>query len=313
MLDWDDLKYFLAVARHGSTLSAAKALSLSQSTVHRRIDELERRLGRHLVLRGPSGYKLTELGEEMVAYAERVEESVLAFERRLGDARLGLSGSIKLTCPEPVGGRLMRSTLIAEFERQFPELRIEFVMSDKLLDLAKGQADIAIRGTEPREEALVSRRIASSPWAIYASKTYCESHGKPAAVADIAAHGIALFDVELGQHPINRWFTQIAPAAPVGARCNSISGLLAAAKSGVGLAALPVVVGDAEHDLLQVLGPVRELTTHFYLVTHRDLRDAPRVKAFSAFVDENLSAFRAVLGGARAGTQSAPGSAAPRG
>jgi DNA-binding transcriptional LysR family regulator len=305
MLDWDDLKYFLAVARHGSTLSAAKALSLSQSTVHRRLEELEKRLGRHLVLRSPAGYRLTELGEEMVVYAERVEESVLAFERRLGDARLGLSGSIKLTCPEPVGGRLMRSNLIAEFERQFPGLRIEFVMSDKLLDLAKGQADIAIRGTEPREEALVSRRIASSPWAIYASKAYCESHGKPAAIADIAGHEIALFDVELGEHPINRWFKRIAPAAPIGARCNSISGLLAAAKSGVGLAALPVVVGGAEHDLLQVLEPVRELTTHFYLVTHRDLRDAPRVRAFSTFVDENLKAFRAVLGGAGASTQPA--------
>lgn len=297
MLDWNDLKYFLAVARHGSTLSAAKALSVSQSTVHRRLEELEKRLGHHLVLRSPAGYKLTDLGEEMVAYAAKVEEAALAFERRLKDAQIGLSGSIKVTCPEAVGGRLMRSSLIAEFQRRFPELRVEFVMSDKLLDLGKGQADIAIRGTEPRDEALVYRRIADTSWAIYAGKTYCAGNGKPEAIADLDRHEIALFDVELGEHLINQWFKRIAPAARIGARCNSISGLLAAAKSGVGLAALPVVIGDAETDLVQVLGPIAELTTHFYLVTHRDLRDAPRIRALSGFVEENLNAFRALLGG----------------
>jgi DNA-binding transcriptional LysR family regulator len=297
MFDWDDLKYFLAVARHGSTLSAAKALSLSQSTVHRRLEELEERLGHRLVLRSPAGYKLTDLGQEMVAYAERVEEAALAFGRRLSEAGIGLTGSVKVTCPEAVGSRLMRSSLIADFRQRFPVLSIEFVMSDKLLDLGKGQADIAIRGTEPRDEALICRRIADTPWAIYASKAYCLRKGTPHVITDIGEHDIALFDIELGQHLINQWFKQIAPSARIVARCNSISGLLAAAKSGIGLAALPVAVGDVEADLVEVLSPMPALTTHFYLVMHRDLRDAPRIRAFSAFVDENLSAFRAVLSG----------------
>jgi DNA-binding transcriptional LysR family regulator len=307
MFDWDDLKYFLAVVRHGSTLSAAKALSLSQSTVHRRLEELEERLGQRLVLRSPAGYKLTELGQEMVAYAERVEEAALAFGRRLSEAQFGLTGSVKVTCPEAVGSRLMRSSLIAEFQRRFPALNLEFVMSDKLLDLAKGQADIAIRGTEPRDEALICRRIADTPWAIYASKAYCLRKEVPRSISDIGGHEIALFDVELGQHLINQWFRQTAPSARIVARCNSISGLLAAAKSGIGLAALPVAVGDVEEDLVSVLGPIPELTTHFYLVTHRDLRDAPRIKAFSAFVGENLSAIRAVLAGKPSGKTSQPG------
>ncbi|HEX3974434.1 MAG TPA: LysR family transcriptional regulator [Stellaceae bacterium] len=297
MFDWDDLRYFLAVARHGSTLSAAKALSLSQSTVHRRLDELEKRLGQRLVLRSPAGYKLTELGEEMVAYAARIEEAAFAFERRLGETQIGLSGSIRITCPEAVGSRLMRSHLLADFQQLFPKLHVEFVMSDKLLDLGKGQADIAIRGAEPHDESLLSRRIADTPWAIYASKAYCVRKGEPRAIGDIGEHEIALFDVELAQHVINQWFKQIAPNARIAARCNSISGLLAAAKSGVGLAALPVAVGGSETDLVQVLGPVTELTTHFYLVTHRDLRDAPRVKAFSGFIEDNRVALRAVLAG----------------
>jgi DNA-binding transcriptional LysR family regulator len=143
-------------------------------TGHRRLEELEERLGHRLVLRSTAGYKLTELGQDMVVYAERVEEAALAFGRRLSEAGIGLSGSVKVTCPEAVGSRLMRSSLIADFQQHFPTLNLEFVMSDKLLDLGKGQADIAIRGIEPRDEALICRRIADTPWAIYASSAYCK-------------------------------------------------------------------------------------------------------------------------------------------
>lgn len=297
MFDWNDLKHFLAVARHGSTLAAAKALGLSQSTVHRRIDELEKRLGQRLVTRGPAGYKLTELGAEVLAYAARVEEAALAFERRLASPQMGLNGAIRVTCPEAVAIRLMRSSAIAQFHARYPELRVEFIMSDKLLDLAKGEADIALRGTRPTDEALIGRRVAETPWAIYASRAYCERHGKPADIAALDGHSVALFDVELGEHSSNRWFKSVAPKARIGARCNSISALIAAAKSGAGLAALPLVVGGAETDLVRVLGPLPELTTPFFLVTHRDLREAPRVRAFFDFFIENLPAIRPLLGG----------------
>src|ERR1044071_4527093 len=96
MFDWNDLTHFLAVARCGSTLAAAKALNVNQSTVHRRLDELERRLGRQLVVRQPTGYKLTELGQDLVSYAERVEEAVRSFERRLAASETGLTGCIRL-------------------------------------------------------------------------------------------------------------------------------------------------------------------------------------------------------------------------
>jgi DNA-binding transcriptional LysR family regulator len=265
--------------------------------VHRRIDELEKRLGQRLVTRGPAGYKLTELGAEMLAYAARVEEAVLAFERRLASPQMGLKGTIRVTCPEAVAIRLMGSAAIAQFHARYPELRVEFIMSDKLLDLAKGEADIALRGTRPTDEALIGRRVAETPWAIYASRAYCERHGKPADIAALDGHSIALFDVELGEHSSNRWFKSVAPKARIGARCNSISALIAAAKSGAGLAALPLVVGEAESDLVRMLGPVPELTTPFFLVTHRDLREAPRVRAFFDFFVENLPAIRPLLGG----------------
>jgi DNA-binding transcriptional LysR family regulator len=296
MFDWNDLKHFLAVARHGSTLAAAKALGMSQSTVHRRLHELEAKLGQQLVIRRPTGYGLTETGEEMVAYATRVEEAALAIERRIAAAKMSLHGSIKLTCPEAVGIRLIRSPLVAMFQEQYPAASLEFLMSDRVLDIAKGEADIAIRGTQPDDENLFGRKIANSQWAIYASKKYVQKHGQPRTVGEIGEHTIILFDVELGEHLSNRWVRRVAPNAHVGARCNSIAGLVSAAKSGAGLATLPIIIGDSESDLIRTLGPVADLKTHFYLVAHRDLRNAPRVRAFFDFINANLRTVRSWLG-----------------
>jgi DNA-binding transcriptional LysR family regulator len=99
MFDWNDLKYFLAVARHHSTIAAGKSLGISQSTVHRRLNELERRLGRQLVTRQPAGYRLTEFGEELRPYAERVEVAITDFELRVSDTARDLTGVIRVTCP----------------------------------------------------------------------------------------------------------------------------------------------------------------------------------------------------------------------
>ena len=148
MFDWNDLKHFLAVARYGSTVAAAKVLNVNQSTVHRRLDELEKRLGRQLVVRQPTGYKLTELGLEIVTYAERVEEAVQVFERRLAASDTDLAGTVRVTCPEVLGLRLMRSQLIKNFNGRYPGLRVEIIVSDKYLDLAKGEADM-ITGLAP--------------------------------------------------------------------------------------------------------------------------------------------------------------------
>jgi DNA-binding transcriptional LysR family regulator len=297
MFDWDDLKHFLAVAREGSTTAAAKALGVSQSTVQRRLEEFEKRIGRQVVTRGVSGYKLTELGRDLLAHAERVEDEILAFERRLSAAGKDLSGTVRVTCPEAVGVRLMRSSLRNRFHAEFPDLQVEFVISDKLLDLAKGAADIAIRGTEPREHALFGRKIADMPWAVYASRAYLEERGEIKGLADLDRHSLALFDVELTDHRSNEWLQSVAPSATIATRCNSVAALILAVKSGIAVAALPIVVGDNDSDLVRVLGPVADLTTHFYLLMHQDLKDTPRVRAFYDFILRNLKDVQTTLGG----------------
>lgn len=297
MFDWNDLRHFLAIARYGSILAAARALRVSQSTVHRRMDELERQVGRQLVTRNPTGYKLTELGEDLVAYAIRVEEAALAFQRRVAAVDTNLTGAVRVTCPEPVGIRLMQSTLLAKFSERYPGLRVEFVMSDKLRDLGKGEADIAFRAAAPEDNALFGRKIADVPWAIYASSDYVAQHGVVKNVEDIGSHALVLFDVELKEHFTNRWLQSAAPNARIAARCNSVTALISTVKSGAGLGALPVIIGDKEAELVRVLGPLAELTTQFYLLMHEDMKNTPRVRAFFDFIVEELHEVRTIISG----------------
>ena len=166
MFDWNDLRHFLAVAREGSTLAAAKVLRVNQSTVHRHISALEKDLGCKLVERHPTGYRLTDLGKELQVHAERMDESAAALTRHIASSAKGMTGCIRVTCSTAVGHRLMKSGILDRFSGRYPGLRVELIMTERLADLSKGEADIAIRGGEPSDESLVGKKMADVAWGI---------------------------------------------------------------------------------------------------------------------------------------------------
>jgi DNA-binding transcriptional LysR family regulator len=295
MFDWNDLKYFLAVVRAGSTLAAAKSLRVNQSTIHRRLQELERQLGCELVRRHPAGYRLTELGESVRAHAMRVETAVADFERSISAGSNETKGTVRVTCPEVLGPRLISARLIERFNASYPDVRIEFVMSDRILELGSDDADIAIRAKRPTEGALIGRKIADSPWAVYASRSYIARHGSIEKAVEIDRHAVVMFAGPLSDHPAVRWLKSVAPNAHVAARANSIAALLPSVKSGAGVALLPVIVGDNEKDLVRILDLGPDMATPFYLLTHKDLRRTPRVRAFFDFIIEHLDEVRPLL------------------
>jgi len=297
MFDWDDLRYFLAVARQGSTIAAGRALQVNQSTVHRRLTALEHRIGRPLVKRHPTGYRLTELGEEMVAYAEKVEQAVQAFEQQLESIRRDAVGVVRVTCPEPIIYRITQSSLLDRFHARYPGIRVEFVMSDKYLDLAKGEVDVALRSGDTDDNELVGRKIADSFWAVYASRTYVEQHGRPERVEDLERHPLVGFDETMANHRASKWLRQVAPGGKIVARNDSVLGLVYAAKAGMGVAPLPTALGDAEADLVRVLGPIPELARIWRLLTTAELRHTPRVAAFFDFIVEEIDTLKPILTG----------------
>jgi DNA-binding transcriptional LysR family regulator len=297
VFDWNDLRHFLAFARNGSTLAAAKALGVSQSTVHRRLTELEERLGRRLLRRGVTGYRLTELGEELRPLAEQVEGAVAAFERHSASWNKELTGALRVTCPTTVADRLLKTPLIDAFHARYPGLRLEFVLSDQFLDLSKGKADLAIRVGDSGDKALVGRKLAAARWAVYASRSYVERHGRPERPEDIEHHFVVALDDAIASYPAARWLRSIAPLAPIAARSDSWPAVISTVKSGAGLAPLPIAVGDRESELVRVINDIPELAGNYYLLAHRDLHRTPRVRAFFDFVASESKAFRAVLSG----------------
>ncbi len=294
--DWSDLRILLMVARTGSTIAAGKALILSQSTVHRRIGALEQALRCKLVSRQPTGYRLTEEGVALLPFAQRVEDAAEDFARQVAQGARNLTGLIRVTCPEPIMLRFTRSPLLERFATQHPELKLEFIMSDRYIDLSKGEADIAFRSGDTDDE-LVGRKVAESFWAVYASAAYLARHGRPATVDDLKQHDIVAFAETMSTHRISTWLKEIAPDARIVARNTSVLGLVAAVKSGVGLGPLPTALGDAEDGLVRVLGPIRELTRNWMLLTHPDLRRTPRIAAFFDFILAERATLKAILSG----------------
>lgn len=297
MFDWNDLRYLLAVARQGSTLAAARELGVNQSTVHRRVAQLERQVGLRLVHRHPTGYRLTEMGEQLLPVFADVEESVAKLRRAILGLQHELTGTVRLTCPEPVLSRIVASGFVDRFHDRYPGLRIEFVISDRFVDLAAGDADVAFRSGDGSDERLVGRKIANSTWAVYASRDYVNRRGQPRSIEDLLQHDLIGFDGAMENHRATQWLANALPAAHIVARNNSVLGVVSAVKSGLGIAPLPTPIGDAEGELVQVLPPVQELARAWYLLCHPDQRSTPRISAFIDFAVEELAVLRKVLGG----------------
>lgn len=297
MFDWNDLKYLLAVARHQSTTAASRALAVNQSTVQRRLAELERCMGQALVRRHPSGYRLTAFGEQLLPLAREVEHAMVALTQHVEAFQREVSGVVRMTCPEPLMYRLTHSTLLDRFRTRYPGLQVEFVMSDKYLDFAKGDVDIALRSGDTEDNALVGRKVGDSLWAVYASPKYMARRGQPDRVEDLEQHDWVGFDDTMPNHRATQWLQQVAPSGHVVARNNSVLGLLYSVKAGVGLAALPTALGDAEPDLVRVLGPIPELARIWRVLTTPELRRTPRVAALFDFLVDEIDALRPIITG----------------
>lgn len=297
MFSWDDVRCFLAVARHGSTLAAAKALSVNQSTVQRRIAELETGLGRALVQRHATGYRLTAFGQDLLPYAERIESAAEAFERRKAVLDRIEFGVVRITCPEPVVIRIVKSGLVERFQAKHPGLQIEFLMRDHYVDLAKGEADVALRSGDTDDGVLVGRKIADSIWSVYASQNYVQQHGQPETPADIARHAVVALDGPMAGNRAASWLAEIAPHADIAARVSSVLGLVSAAKSGLAVVPMPIALGDNEPDLVRLFDSIPALTRSWRVLAHPDARDTPGVAAFFAFLADEKVALKAVFTG----------------
>jgi len=290
MLDWNDLRYFLAVAREGSTLAAARTLRTSQTTVARRIGALERAVGVQLFEKRQAGYVLTAAGEELLGRAETVEVSADAFAEAASAGARDFSGTVRVTSEELYALSLI-SPVLRDLHEKHPEIIVEVDTTGALRDLGAGEADIALRSSSHEQPAgLVGRRLCIDDWTLYCSRDYAERHGRPTTAAELKRHAIVGGGgAKLWQH-YQAWLKSLDLEDRVAMHHASSTGLLSAIRSGFGVAVLPCIVGDADPDLIRCIPPRADHGRVLWLLTHERVRQTPRVRAVIDFLYERLSA-----------------------
>jgi DNA-binding transcriptional LysR family regulator len=288
MLDWNDLRYFLAVARTGSTLAAGKQLRVSQTTASRRVTALEQELGLTLFERRPTGYVLTPCGEALVARAEEIEAAAVRFTDSAATQSRETSGTVKMTVDEIYAIALL-PPILKELHDLWPAIRIELDPSDAKRDLGAGEADIALRATKGLTDAsLVGRRLGNDCWTIYCSRDYAAAHGLPRRRRDLEGHAFIGGGSPMVWHVWREWLERNGFADQVSVQHGTSTGLLAAARAGLGLAVLPSLVADLDPDLVRCLPPEPDHEFELWLLTHERLRHTPRVRVVLDYFYERL-------------------------
>jgi DNA-binding transcriptional LysR family regulator len=286
--DWNDLKFFLAVARSGSLSSAGVVLGTSASTVSRHVDALEKRFGRTLFLRQQSGYLLTDDGTDLMEQIEQVEQAMIATERKgYWSAQQEVSGVVRLATTEMLALHLVVPHLPI-LRARYPGLRVELDIALARVNLSRREADLALRMAAPNEAEgdYIARRIGKVDFGLY-----CANRAMPA--GDLADRSEAWrgqdyvsWDGSWDELPMARWMHSAFGARPPGFVCNSLPTQCAAVRAGLGAGMLPCFIGDADEALCRIGPDSIPVSRDLWLVYHRDLKASRRVGAMQDFITE---------------------------
>ncbi len=291
-MNWDDVRYALAVATAGSLAGAAKALEVDHTTVGRRVDALESALGVRLFTRTPAGYVPTGDAERLLGPMRSLEEAAHALARHATARQVLLDGKIRVTSPESFGVSYL-APLLAAYGVSHPKIEIELKPSGKVLDLGRREAEVAIRFFKSSHRDLVVRRVGAIAFGLYASTAYLEKHPFRAG-EDIGAH--AILSVPEPDAIESEWLAKLGKRPRVSFASTLSLALVAAARASAGIALLPRYLGDTEPSLRRLAVP-GEPTTAIWLTVHRDLRKTPRVRALLDYIVARLEEDAKMLGG----------------
>jgi DNA-binding transcriptional LysR family regulator len=291
--DWDDLRFFLAVARAGRLTAAARHLEADHTTVSRRISALEGALRAKLFERKPQGYSLTEQGERLLGLAEGMETQALAVASQVGGAGLALSGTVRIGAPDGIGTYFLAPELGALAERH-PSLTLQLVALPRTFSLSRREADIAITLEQPTEGRLVSRKLTDYRLRLYASRDYLARHGPMADLADLSGRTLVTYVADLIYSPVLDYFSGLEKYTARRYECASVVAQLEAVRAGVGVGILHDYAVRQFPELQAVLPEVSYLRT-YWLVTHADLRTLRRVDEVYSFILSRVRANRGLF------------------
>jgi DNA-binding transcriptional LysR family regulator len=294
MLDWDDLRFFLAVTRAGSLSAASRSLEVAQPTVGRRITALERKLGAKLFSPSPAGQLLSRTGRMILAHAEQMESGALAAERVASGRDAGLRGRVTITSSEWLIGSVL-GPLLGPFLAQHPDLEFDLAADVRHLSLLRREADIALRPSRFEQQNVVQRVAGAIAFGLYAADSYLATNGMPDFLRQCEGHSLIAMSEELKKIPDLDWLPTVAARARVIVRTNGREPMVAMASAGLGLACLPRFLGDRAPHLRLLPTPTAGPERKLWLGTTADARSVLRVKASVSFLAAALGRMRPML------------------
>jgi DNA-binding transcriptional LysR family regulator len=276
MADWEDIRHFVTLAREGTLSAAARTLGVDHATVARRVAALETSTGLKLLERRLRAATLTEDGKRIAAIAAPMEETAFALARAAQAAKPGIGGEVTISAPPNFASSVIAPQLV-RLRRQYPDIRIKLIGEKRRASLSRREADVALRLLRPAEAGLFVRRIGSFGFSLYGTPAYLEKT-PPHALAFIG------YDASLADSPQEVWLGTIVGEREVVLRTNDLETQAAAARSGLGIAALPHYLGDGDPRLQRYVVTQKPVSRDVWLVVHRDLRRVPAVRAVMDFL-----------------------------
>lgn len=287
-MNWDNLQYFLAVARTGSLSGAAAQLAVNHSTVARRVDKIEADLGVRLFDRLNNGYRLTQAGRNLLQQTQQLEEQIVQIQRRFQDSDKNLSG--RITVSKPSAGILNLAPIISEFCIEYPNIKIELIADTAFSDLNRFEADVAIRLTESPPDKLLARKLGKLPLCIYADKTYLAANSNlehPGQMHWLVWH-------EKNCEPnMQAILLQNLPDARIVLTTNSYSEVYEGINAGLGVGLLSPRRLPAKHDLSVLTPELFQHSLSCYILCHPELRQNAKINAFIEFFSDRISSLLA--------------------
>jgi DNA-binding transcriptional LysR family regulator len=284
-ISWELYRSFLGVLEEGSLSGAARALDIAQPTVGRHIAALERSFRIALFTRSQTGLMPTEAAQSLRGFAESMQSTAASLERAAASQGAGVRGTVRVTCSDVVGVEVL-PPIVTALRDQYPELKVELVLSNRVQDLLRREADIAVRMVRPRQALLVARRVGQIAVGLFAHQQYLARHGTPSSVADLATHSLIGFDktteyIRNASKAFTDWRRE-----GFAMRTDSDLAQLALIRSGAGIGVCQAVIASRDEAIVRVLPKQFSLPLETWITMHEDLRNSPRCRVtFDALVE----------------------------
>lgn len=291
MIDWSDLQFCLAVARHGSLTAAANALDVTQPTVGRRIAAFEHQLGAKLFVRSSQGWRLTDVGQSVLQHAEHMQAHALSAESLAAGRDAGVSGTVRVTASEWLICSVLGPAL-APYLARHPSLCLELIADTRHLSLVKREAEIAVRPSRFTHKEIVEREVGVIAFGLYASEAYLARHGTPDFARGCAGHTFVVATDDMNNLADYEWLPPLAAKAHVAVRTNGREPMARLAAAGIGITCLPRCMGDALVTLRRVETPTPSPARKLWMGVHRAARTTPRIRVALGFIAQCLSSLR---------------------